>query len=85
MIIRKTSTSRSLFGGCYQCYGDKPQWFGPNTQGVAARHHDATGHTTWVEIAMTVRYGDPLQSNNPPNNGLQRTAPATDIEGSNQS
>jgi hypothetical protein len=32
-------------------------WFGPNAQGVAARHHDATGHATWCEVSLSVWYG----------------------------
>lgn len=57
--MRQASMSRKLYGGCYQCHGDEAHWFGVNTQGVAARHHDATGHTTWVEIAISIRYGEP--------------------------
>jgi len=33
-------------------------WHGPNAQGVAARHHDATGHTTWADVTLMIRYGD---------------------------
>jgi len=33
-------------------------WSSKNAQGVATRHHDATGHTTWVEISMSIKYGD---------------------------
>ncbi len=37
-------------------------WFGNNAQAVAARHHDATGHMTWVDIAMSIRYGDTVDA-----------------------
>ena len=55
---RETRVGRTLQGGCFICHGTDAVWFGPNAQGVAARHHDATGHATWVDIAMFVRYGD---------------------------
>lgn len=64
MIGRVTYTGRSVTAGCYTC-GDKEngdplmaRWHGPNSQGVAARHHDATGHRTWVDVYMTVTYGE---------------------------
>lgn len=39
-------------------------WRGGNAQGVAARHHDASGHPTWVEVDMKILYGrgDPGQT-----------------------
>jgi hypothetical protein len=55
---RKYSYSRVLIGGCFVCYGSDGVWFGPNAQGVAARHHDATGHQTWVDVCMHLRYGE---------------------------
>ena len=33
-------------------------WNKKNAQGVAARHHDATGHSTWADVNMMIRYGD---------------------------
>lgn len=56
--MRHTAVSRDVFAGCFDCYGSEAKWWGGNSQGVAARHHDATGHTTWVEVAMSVKYGD---------------------------
>lgn len=47
--------------GCFVCFGSDAKWFGPQAQGTAARHHDATGHETWADVAMSVRYGS--QSN----------------------
>ena len=61
--MRPTRTSRNVFAGCFQCSGSDAKWWGGNSQGVAARHHDATGHQTWVEVSMTVKYGDELPSN----------------------
>jgi cytochrome c551/c552 len=55
--VRKYSYARTLHGGCFVCHGDAAKWFGPNAQGVAARHHDATGHQTWVDVCMMIRYG----------------------------
>ena len=47
--------------GCHQCHGTEAQWSGKNALAVAARHHDATGHTTWCEQVMSVRYGPDLE------------------------
>lgn len=58
MPMRRTGISRIVFAGCFDCNGSEQIWTAPNAQGVAARHHDATGHTTWVEVNMSVRYGD---------------------------
>jgi hypothetical protein len=33
-------------------------WNGKNAQGVAARHHDATGHQTWCDVYMSITYGE---------------------------
>lgn len=57
-IFRKTYTHRTVCAGCFQCNGSDPMWQGGNAQGVAARHHDATGHTTWADVNLCVRYGD---------------------------
>jgi hypothetical protein len=56
-MSRTTFIGRSLMGGCRQCHGDDAHWFSKNTQGLAARHHDQTGHETWVDVSMTIRYG----------------------------
>lgn len=32
-------------------------WTGPSAHGVAARHHDATGHLVRVKVDMVVVYG----------------------------
>lgn len=56
--MRRYSTSRTLHAGCFVCHGSEAQWFGPNAQAVAARHHDATGHPTWVDVSMTIFYGE---------------------------
>ena len=55
--MRETYTSRTVHAGCFDCNGSDAKWFGGNSQGVAARHHDATGHTTWADVALMVRYG----------------------------
>lgn len=43
--------------GCYVCHGGESHWESKNALAVAARHHDATGHTTWCEQVLSVRYG----------------------------
>lgn len=56
--MRRTYISRDVFAGCFECNGSDFIWSSKNAQGVAARHHDATGHTTWVEVNMSIKYGD---------------------------
>ncbi len=55
--MRDTFTSRDVRAGCFTCHGLDAKWWGPQAQGTAARHHDATGHTTWSDIVLSVRYG----------------------------
>jgi len=55
--MRRTYTSRDVRAGCFQCFGIEAHWLAPNAQAVAARHHDATGHATWVEAVLNIRYG----------------------------
>ena len=47
-------------GGCHVCHGSEAQWEGKNAMACAARHHDATGHSTWVEQCISVKYGPPV-------------------------
>ena len=35
----------------------KAHWLGRNAQAVAARHHDKTGHHTWVDASVLTTYG----------------------------
>lgn len=51
------SYSRDVIAGCFTCWGSDGHWHGPNAQGVAARHHKAHGHPTWVDVNMTIYYG----------------------------
>ena len=55
--MRRTLVARDVIAGCFVCWGSDGHWFGGNAQGVAARHHDATGHETWADVSMSVRYG----------------------------
>lgn len=49
----------AVMGGCDQCHGlGIAGWFARNALAVAARHHTATGHTTWAEQVITVRWGE---------------------------
>ncbi len=56
-MTRVTFTSRDVRAGCFTCHGDQAKWWGGQAQGTAARHHDATGHPTWSDVALSVRYG----------------------------
>lgn len=64
-MTRATRVHRELTAGCFDCSGDEAKWTGANAQGIAARHHDASGHATWCNMVMTVAYGrrsgDPRQ------------------------
>jgi hypothetical protein len=54
---RETFTSRDVRAGCFICHGTDACWSGGQAQGTAARHHDATGHPTWTDVNLSVRYG----------------------------
>ena len=51
---RDTFIERDVSAGCTAC---DATWKGSNAQAVAARHHDATQHRTWVHVAMGIHYG----------------------------
>ena len=55
--MRETYTGQDVMAGCFQCNGNDAIWTNANAQGVAARHHDATGHTTWVDRVIFIQYG----------------------------
>ena len=57
MKARRTFTSRDVRAGCFVCHGSEAQWYGGQAQGTAAQHHDRTGHATWCDVVMSVRYG----------------------------
>lgn len=57
VLTRIMNTERQLRAGCSVCHGERPRWTGPNAQALAAKHHDRTGHATWCDITMQVRYG----------------------------
>lgn len=56
--MRRTRTVRDVIAGCMQCRGTEAMWNAPNAQAVAAKHHDKTGHETWVDVNLMIRYGD---------------------------
>jgi hypothetical protein len=58
MAKRPTFIGRHVTAGCFVCSGAKDRWTGPNAQALAARHHDATKHQTWCDVAMSIRYGE---------------------------
>lgn len=55
--MRKYWVGRDVKAACYVCHGDEAYWTGKNAQAVAAKHHDSTGHSTWVEVYMSISYG----------------------------
>ncbi|WP_438852460.1 hypothetical protein [Brevundimonas nasdae] len=54
---RPVSTSSTVMAGCFTCRGSVAIWTGKNAIAVAARHHDATGHQTWADQNLSIRYG----------------------------
>ena len=64
-MTRTTDTTRHVRGGCFVCHGTEAHWIGPHAHGIAARHHDKSGHATWCDVQLEVRYGleaaDPRQ------------------------
>lgn len=58
---RRTATSTDVRAGCFHCNGSDAIWTGSNAMAVAARHTDATGHETWADQMLCVRYSaEPL-------------------------
>ena len=54
--MRKTRAGiTGCMAGCFVC---GKEWQSKNALALAARHHDATGHATWAEQVLSVRYGD---------------------------
>ena len=58
-MTRRTATSRDVRAGCFVCHGSEAHWTHAGAQGTAAAHHDATGHETWSDVMLMVRYGQP--------------------------
>ena len=59
---RETRTSSDNRAGCFACNASDVMWTGANAMAVAARHHDATGHETWAEQHLSIRYGSSAKS-----------------------
>lgn len=60
-MARDTRTGLAdVRAGCFTCAGLEAMWTGKNAMGVAARHHDSTGHPTWCDQLISVRYGRSL-------------------------
>ena len=57
--MRRTATALlDVRAGCFVCHGKyEAGWFARNSLGVAARHHDSTGHPVWVEQVTGIWYG----------------------------
>ncbi|MGW8136884.1 hypothetical protein ACWGNZ_14890 [Sphingomonas zeae] len=54
---RPTVSTQTATAGCITCHGQGTGWTGANALALAARHHDATGHPTWCDTHLSVRYG----------------------------
>ncbi|WP_257575645.1 hypothetical protein [Sphingomonas sanguinis] len=55
---RPTVSTHTATAGCVTCHGQGTGWTGANALALAARHHDATGHATWCDTHLSVRYGN---------------------------
>ena len=67
LLRQRTYTyRREVSAGCFVCHGGDGHWFGKNAQAVAARHYDATGHETWVDVQMSIHYKNTDKSPAPP-------------------
>lgn len=49
------------------------RWESRNAMGVAARHHQSTGHTVVVEVAYAHRYGESRHKRSGPGEKGDRT------------
>ena len=54
--MRTCYFSRDVIAGCFECGGNEFIWNAKNAQAVAAKHCDRTGHDTWVDVNMCIRY-----------------------------
>jgi hypothetical protein len=59
------NTTTAMRGGCFVCHGDKTHWTAKNTVGVAARHHDVTGHETWIVVQICTTYSKSFSKRKP--------------------
>lgn len=57
-MTRPVSTHADVTAGCFDCNGSDALWTSRNAMALAARHHDATGHRTWAEQHLSIRYGE---------------------------
>lgn len=54
--MRTRRTSTNVIAGCFVCGGSDAMWTSANAMALAARHTDATGHATWADQSLSVRY-----------------------------
>jgi hypothetical protein len=47
-----------LHGRLFTFNGSDYIWDSKNAMALAAKHHDKTGHPTWADQNLSVRYGD---------------------------
>lgn len=58
-VYKRYAVARTVTAGCFECNGSDAIWHSKNAQAVAAKHHYKTGHTTWVDVYLSIRYGEP--------------------------
>lgn len=49
-------TSVTVIAGYFTCNGSDAMWTSKNAMAVAARHASSTGHETWADQSLSVRY-----------------------------
>jgi hypothetical protein len=54
--MARYSYSIDVRAGCFECWGSDAHWTSKNAHGLAAQHNARTGHETWVDSAMSIRY-----------------------------
>lgn len=55
-MTRQTATTTAVRAACLRCHWTATE---ANAQGIAAQHHDRTGHPVNVELTRIITYGDP--------------------------
>lgn len=64
-MSRRTFTATDVSAGCFVCHGSDAVWTSKNALALAARHHDSTGHQTWAEQHLSIRYGADAEAAHP--------------------
>lgn len=54
--MRQRYTHVTVMAGCFTCNGSDALWLTRNAMALAAKHADTTGHETWADQVLQVRY-----------------------------